>query len=215
MDTKDSAKLVHQVKLLTIGDSGVGKSAVILRFAEDEFTPTFLTTIGIDYKMKDITLDDESQTKCKIQIWDTAGQERFRNITTAYYRGAEGILLVYDISDEPSFLNVRYWLRQIDKHSASAPIVILVGNKCDLNHQRKVSTQRASELAKDYRIPFFETSAKTSTNVNLVFDVLTKQIIDKQKCSLREKQNKTIKLHDTKAKFNKLKQKMKCSGCNT
>ena len=105
------------VKLLLIGDSGVGKSCLLLRYSDDKFTTSFITTIGIDFKIKTIHLD---QKKVKMQIWDTAGQERFRTITAAYYRGAHGVLLVYDVTDETSFENVRNWMRNIEAHASEA-----------------------------------------------------------------------------------------------
>mmetsp|Transcript_53476 Transcript_53476/g.48086 ORF Transcript_53476/g.48086 Transcript_53476/m.48086 type:complete len:244 (-) Transcript_53476:334-1065(-) len=220
-DTENRASLIHKIKILTIGDSGVGKSSVILRFTDDTFTPSFITTIGIDYKMKNMTLDDG--TKCKCQIWDTAGQERFRNITTAYYRGAQGILLVYDITDEQSFLNVKYWLQQIDQYSTAHPIVILIGNKCDLEVDREVSIERGQELAKDFDILFLETSARKSINIEQCFDNLIKEVIEVQesKCLLlkKEDQEKNIKLDSEKFsinindKFAKVKEKINCNGC--
>merc|ERR1711916_304757 len=102
-------------KLLLIGDSGVGKSCLLLRYSDDSFTQSFITTIGIDFKIKSILINET--TKVKLQIWDTAGQERFRTITTAYYRGAMGILLVYDVTDETSFMSVRNWIRNIEQHA--------------------------------------------------------------------------------------------------
>lgn len=116
--------------------SGVGKSCLLLRYSDDSFTSSFITTIGIDFKIKSIMCGD---SKVKLQIWDTAGQERFRTITTAYYRGAMGILLVYDVSDEQSFTNVRNWMRQIDQNAAENVTRILIGNKCDVDSSDRVS----------------------------------------------------------------------------
>merc|ERR1711964_626978 len=143
------------IKLLLIGDSGVGKSCCLLRFSEDSFTPSFITTIGIDFKIRTIELDGK---RVKLQIWDTAGQERFRTITTAYYRGAMGILLVYDITDEQSFLNIRNWMRNIEQHAADNVNKILLGNKCDMQNDRMVDKQKGVDLAGEYGIKFFETS---------------------------------------------------------
>lgn len=109
--------LADLIKLLLIGDSGVGKSCLLLRFSDDSFTPSFITTIGIDFKIRTITLDGK---RIKLQIWDTAGQERFRTITTAYYRGAMGILLVYDVTDEKSFGNIRNWVKNIEQHASES-----------------------------------------------------------------------------------------------
>jgi Ras-related protein Rab-8A len=119
--------------------AGVGKSCLLLRYSDDSFTSSFITTIGIDFKIKSILVDE---SKVKLQIWDTAGQERFRTITTAYYRGAMGILLVYDVSDENSFINVRNWMRQIDQNAAENVNRVLIGNKADVdseNHSLRVS----------------------------------------------------------------------------
>merc|ERR1712166_598002 len=145
------------IKLLLIGDSGVGKSCCLLRFSEDSFTPSFITTIGIDFKIRTIELDGK---RVKLQIWDTAGQERFRTITTAYYRGAMGILLVYDVTDEQSFQNIRSWMRNIEQHANTEVVKVLLGNKCDMKNKRAVKHEEGENLAKEYGIEFFETSAK-------------------------------------------------------
>jgi len=150
------------IKLLLIGDSGVGKSCLLLRFSDDSFTTSFITTIGIDFKIKTIELDGK---RIKLQIWDTAGQERFRTITTAYYRGAMGILLVYDVTDEQSFQNIRNWIRNIEQHAADNVDKILVGNKCDMISEKVVESARGQALADEYSIKFFETSAKSNINV--------------------------------------------------
>jgi len=215
-DSENRSALIHKIKLLTIGDSGTGKSSVILRYTEDQFTPSFITTIGIDYKIKNTTIDDGR--KCKVQIWDTAGQERFRNITRAYYRGAQGIILVYDITDEQSFLNVIYWLEQIEKHATANPIVILLGNKSDLEQDREVTLERGQQLAKDYEILFFETSARKAININECFQSIIKQVIDVQesKCLLikpEEKEKDAFTLHDGN-RLAKFKQKINCTGCS-
>ena len=118
---------------------GVGKSCLLLRYSDDSFTSSFITTIGIDFKIKSILIDE---SKVKLQIWDTAGQERFRTITTAYYRGAMGILLVYDVSDEASFANVRNWMRQIDQNAAENVNRILIGNKCDVDPSERVGSMQ-------------------------------------------------------------------------
>ncbi|CAM0905613.1 unnamed protein product [Alopecurus aequalis] len=123
----------HLIKLLLIGDSGVGKSCLLLRFSDDTFTTSFITTIGIDFKVRTVELDGR---RVKLQIWDTAGQERFRTITTAYYRGAMGILLVYDVTDESSFNNIRNWIRNIEQHASDNVNKILVGNKVDMDAKR-------------------------------------------------------------------------------
>jgi Ras-related protein Rab-8A len=160
------------IKLLMIGDSGVGKSCLLLRFSDDSFTPTFITTIGIDFKIKTIDLNGK---RVKLQIWDTAGQERFRTITTAYYRGANGILLVYDVTDENSFLNIRNWMKSIDQHAADSVKRILIGNKADMTNERVIETSRGQALADEYGIKFFECSAKTDQNVSEAFMEIARQ----------------------------------------
>lgn len=167
----------YLIKLLLIGDSGVGKSCLLLRFSEDSFTSSFITTIGIDFKIKKILLDNKW---IKLQIWDTAGQERFRTITSAYYRGAMGILLVYDVTDEASFNNVRNWMKNIETHASSTVNKILVGNKCDMDeHKRMVPFSRGQALANEFGIKFFETSAKSNINVEEVFQSISKDIMQR------------------------------------
>merc|ERR1711977_712315 len=145
------------IKLLLIGDSGVGKSCLLCRYSDDVFNSSFITTIGIDFKIRTIELDGK---KIKLQIWDTAGQERFRTITQAYYRGAMGILLVYDVTDEKSFTNINSWMKNIQQHANTEVVKVLLGNKCDMKNKRADSTESGESLAADYGIEFFETSAK-------------------------------------------------------
>lgn len=157
----------------------MGKSCLLLRYSDDSFTTSFITTIGIDFKIKSILV---GESKVKLQIWDTAGQERFRTITTAYYRGAMGILLVYDVSDDTSFNNVRNWMRQIDQNAAENVNRILVGNKSDVSESdRKVTTKQGEALAKEFSIKFFETSAKLNTGVDEAFKKMAEDIVERLK----------------------------------
>lgn len=177
--SKARAKYDYLLKLLLIGDSGVGKSCLLLRYSDDSFTSSFITTIGIDFKIKSIAIGD---SKVKLQIWDTAGQERFRTITTAYYRGAMGILLVYDVSDETSFANVKNWMRQIDQNATENVNRVLVGNKCDVtDSERKVTPEQGKKLAAEFGIKFFETSAKLNTGVDEAFMTISKDIVERLK----------------------------------
>ncbi|CAK8672390.1 ras-related protein Rab-8A-like [Clavelina lepadiformis] len=160
-------------KLLLIGDSGVGKTCVLFRFSEDHFNSTFISTIGIDFKIRTIDMDGK---KVKLQIWDTAGQERFRTITTAYYRGAMGIMLVYDITNEKSFDNIKNWIRNIEEHASGDVEKMILGNKCDMTEKRAVDKARGERLAIEYGIKFMETSAKASLNVEEAFFTMARDI---------------------------------------
>ncbi|KAJ2613119.1 GTP-binding protein [Coemansia sp. RSA 1365] len=163
----------YLMKLLIIGDSGVGKSCLLLRFSDDQFTPSFITTIGIDFKIRTIELDGK---RIKLQIWDTAGQERFRTITTAYYRGAMGILLVYDVTDERSFNNIENWYMNVEQHASEGVNKILIGNKCDVDDRRVVTEDMGKALADKFNIKFKETSAKANINVEQAFLELASDI---------------------------------------
>ena len=133
-----------------------------------------MTTIGVDFKIKTLDLEGKS---VKLQIWDTAGQERFRNIVSSYYRGAHGIMMVYDITDQESFQNLNSWLIEIEKNASKNVYKILVGNKCDMEKDRKVTFEQGKDFANQYGMKFFETSAKESTNVQEAFVAMTKEII--------------------------------------
>eukprot|EP00056_Hartaetosiga_gracilis_P019803 m.16057 g.16057 ORF g.16057 m.16057 type:complete len:204 (-) comp7947_c0_seq1:284-895(-) len=160
-------------KLLLIGDSGVGKSCLLLRFADDTYTETYISTIGVDFKIRTIELDGKT---IKLQIWDTAGQERFRTITSSYYRGAHGIIVVYDVTDKDSFDNVKQWLQEIDRYACENVNKLLVGNKSDLANKKVVDFTTAKEFADSIGIPFLETSAKNATNVEQAFTTMAAEI---------------------------------------
>jgi Ras-related protein Rab-1A len=190
-------------KLLLIGDSGVGKSCLLLRFADDTYTESYISTIGVDFKIRTIELDGKT---VKLQIWDTAGQERFRTITSSYYRGAHGIIVVYDVTDGESFSNVKQWLGEIDRYAAENVNKLLVGNKSDLVNKKVVEYTAAKEFADSLSIPFLETSAKNSTNVEEAFLTMARQIkmrIGNQTSNTNQKKeavnlNKTSKVADGK-----------------
>ncbi|CAK5023023.1 unnamed protein product [Meloidogyne enterolobii] len=154
-------------KLLLIGDSGVGKSCILLRFADDTYTESYISTIGVDFKIRTIELEGKT---IKLQI------ERFRTITSSYYRGAHGIIVVYDITDQDSFNNVKQWLQEIDRYASESVNKLLVGNKCDLTNKRAIETNVAKEYADQLNIPFLETSAKNSTNVEQAFTTMATEI---------------------------------------
>ncbi|CAG8485976.1 8113_t:CDS:2 [Diversispora eburnea] len=166
----------------------VGKSCLLLRFSDDSFTPSFITTIGIDFKIRTIELDGK---RIKLQIWDTAGQERFRTITTAYYRGAMGILLVYDVTDERSFNK---------QHATEGVNKILIGNKCDWIEKKAITKEQGQALADEFGIKFLETSAKANINVEEAFFTLArdikKRLIDTHAQEQQNTQNKRLELEN-------------------
>ena len=168
-----SSEYDYIFKLLLIGDSGVGKSCLLLRFADDMYTENYVSTIGVDFKIRTIELDGKT---IKLQIWDTAGQERFRTITSSYYRGADGIIVVYDVTDQESFNNVNQWLHEIDRYSSDNVNKMLVGNKCDLSTKRALEYLKAKEFADKLGIPFVETSTKQGTNVEQALMTMAAEI---------------------------------------
>lgn len=187
-------------KLLLIGDSGVGKTCVLFRFSEDAFNATFISTIGIDFKIRTIELDGK---KIKLQIWDTAGQERFHTITTAYYRGALGIMLVYDVTNENTFQNISKWMRRIEDHANEDVDRILVANKCDLESARLITRESGELLARNYGIQHVETSALSSENVEQAFILLTEQILNRVCPPVQEEATKTAKGKKKRVKLKK------------
>jgi len=165
-------------KVVVIGDSGVGKSNLITRFTQDRFTKDSKPTIGVEFGAKSI---EHEGITIKGQIWDTAGQERFRAISAAYYRGANGALICYDITNAETFQNLSKWFKEIENQGENGCINILIGNKCDLAHLRQVDTEEARKLAEKHNVSFLETSAANNTNVELAFTSLLKEIYKAQK----------------------------------
>jgi len=159
-----------------VGDSGVGKSSLLLRFTDDTFSDNFISTIGVDFKIRTVNLEGKV---VKMQIWDTAGQERFRTITSSYYRGAHGVILVYDVTDQVSFNNARQWLTEIERYACGQVVKLLVGNKSDLTTKRVVDYVTGKEFADQFNLPFLEASAKDGHNVEKAFLDLVKAIFNK------------------------------------
>lgn len=159
--------------LVLIGDSGVGKSCLLLRFADDSFTDSYISTIGVDFKIRTIELEGKT---IKLQIWDTAGQERFRTISSTYYRGAHGIIVVYDVTNHETFKNVKRWMIEIEKYARENVSKLLVGNKNDLTDQRAVSHEDGKAEASRLQIPFLETSSKAAINVETAFLTMASEI---------------------------------------
>jgi len=170
------AKKEAKYKILILGDTQVGKSCFLTRYADNSFQDEYLSTIGMDYKIKNYQAEDGSTIK--LYIWDTAGQDRFRSITRNYYKGADGIILIYDITKKDTFENVRNWINNIKDEAPDRVVLILVGNKVDDERNRVVPKSEGEEIAKEFNLPFFECSAKSDINVTPVFDTLIKKIIE-------------------------------------
>ena len=165
----------HLFKIVLIGDSGVGKSCLLLRFADQAFTESYTSTIGVDFRFKTIKVEEKT---VKLQIWDTAGQERFKTITSAYYRGADGIIIVYDVENKDSFRHINDWLGEVGRYAPQNAVKLIVGNKSD-SSSKIISEATAQELGEKLGITTIETSAKTAENVDKAFEVITAQLIDK------------------------------------
>jgi small GTP-binding protein len=164
------------IKIVLIGDSGVGKTNLLARFTRDQFNPDSKSTIGVEFATKTLELDGKT---IKAQIWDTAGQERYRAITSAYYRGAIGALLLYDVSSALTFQSLSRWLQELRENADSNIVVMLVGNKCDLQELRAVSTEEGVGYAKSENLLFIETSALDATNVQESFKRLITEIVNR------------------------------------
>ena len=165
-------------KVLLLGDSSVGKTCFLLRYCDKSFQDVHLSTIVLDYRLKTITL--KNNKNIKLQIWDTAGQDRFRAITKNYYKSANGVLLIYDISNLQTYENVKNWISQIREEANPNVIIYLVGNKIDLpKEKRVVNIEDGEKIAEEFEIKFKEASAKSGTNVNEIFEELVEQIDEK------------------------------------
>ncbi|XP_049404553.1 ras-related protein RABA5a-like [Solanum stenotomum] len=172
-NSEEEKKEDYLFKIVLIGDSAVGKSNLLARFARDEFYPNSKSTIGVEFQTQKININGK---EVKAQIWDTAGQERFRAVTSAYYRGAVGALLVYDISRRLTFENIGRWLNELQTHSDMNVVIILVGNKSDLKDAREVTTAEGKALAEAKGLFFIETSALDSSNVTSAFQTVVREI---------------------------------------
>jgi len=167
----------YLLKILLIGDTGVGKSCLLYRYSDDQYSSNYISTIGVDFKIKTFDVDDKV---VKLQIWDTAGQERFKAITTSFYRGAHGIIVAFDVTSRSTFTNIKSWLYEIDRYAVANVCKVIIGNKCDMVDDRVVSYEEAKEFADFLNIEYVECSAKDNLNVQDTFDALTRRIIKKQ-----------------------------------
>ena len=195
----NSTKEVEFVfKILLLGDSEVGKSCFLMRYSDNVFVENYITTIGLDYKLKNVKLD--SGKTIKVQLWDTAGQDKYRTIAKNYFKGSHGILLLYDITKQSSFDNIREWVRDIKEEVNEKAILFLIGNKIDMEDQRKIPKEKGVELAEEFKIPFFEASAKSGENVDEVFKALYNKICEIYGDLERERGTKLIKKRKIKGR---------------
>mmetsp|Transcript_19317 Transcript_19317/g.25021 ORF Transcript_19317/g.25021 Transcript_19317/m.25021 type:complete len:208 (+) Transcript_19317:101-724(+) len=170
----EGEKYDHIIKVILIGDSGVGKSNMVGRFIRDEFLPDTKSTIGVEFATKTLEMIDGSYVKA--QIWDTAGQERYRSVTSSYYRGALGAMIVYDVTDIESFRNISMWVRDLKVNCEEDCLVMLVGNKSDLSDNRAVTLREGRSVARKEGFAFIETSAKLSTGIDTAFERILEEI---------------------------------------
>ena len=196
MESTNDSDLVF--KILLLGDSEVGKSCFLMRYSENVFIENYITTIGLDYKLKTVKLD--TGKTIKVQLWDTAGQDKYRTIAKNYYKGSHGILLLYDITKQSSFDNIREWVRDIKEEVNEKAILFLIGNKIDMEDQRKIPKEKGVELAEEFKIPFFEASAKSGENVDEVFKALYNKICEIYGDLERERGTKLIKKRKIKGR---------------
>jgi small GTP-binding protein len=196
-------------KILLLGDSSVGKTCFLLRYSDDTFTENHISTIGLDYRFKMVNLENDK--KVKLQIWDTAGQDRFRAITKNYYKGAHGIILIYDVTNITTFNNIKTWVSQIKENTTEKIKIILVGNKIDEEELRKISYAEGQKLASEFDLKFFETSAKKNIRISEVFSHVTQEInnqnIKKEGETGGDKnknKTKTVTVNNEKSKSKKL-----------
>ena len=185
-------------KVLLLGDSTVGKTCFLMRYTDKSFQEAHMSTIGLDYRLKNMQL--KNGKNIKLQIWDTAGQDRFRAITKNYYKGAHGILLIYDITSIQTYENVKNWIAQIREEASPHIVIYIIGNKIDMVEERKIKTEEGQKLANEFHLQFYETSAKTGENVNETFESLVNKIDEVY--SQIEANNRANKLSGGKKKKN-------------
>ncbi|XP_033624370.1 ras-related protein Rab-27A-like [Asterias rubens] len=186
----------YLIKFLALGDSGVGKTSFLYQYTDGTFNSKFISTVGIDFREKRVmhrpkgVADNMSRgQRVHLQLWDTAGQERFRSLTTAFFRDAMGFLLLFDLTNEQSFINIRNWMTQLQMHAyCENPDIVLCGNKSDLEEHRAISDERAKEMAEKYGLPYFETSAKTGANISKAIECLLDNVMLRMERSVDKSQ---------------------------
>ena len=189
-------------KVLLLGNSDVGKNSLLLRYVDHIWSDTFVPTIGVDFKVKTLELENK---KIKMQIWDTAGQERFRNVISSYFRGANGIMLIYDVNNRDSFKSLENWLIEIEKNASENISKIIIGNNNDLEEEKEVKTEEGEAFAKRNGIQFIETSCKMNINVKEAFEALAKLMIkyNTEKKPISASNNKKVLVSKEKSKKTK------------
>jgi len=176
MEEDDSYDLLY--KIIIIGDSNVGKSNILSRYTKDQFQGNSKATVGVELGTKFVKVEGVG---AKLQIWDTAGQERYRSLTSSYYKGCHGCFIVYDITNEQSFESINTWYEQAVKEAGKEVSIILVGNKCDLENERKISKEKGEEKARSMNASFFETSALSKVNIDDIFKEIVNNIYQRTK----------------------------------
>ena len=195
-----------KIQIMLLGESQIGKTSLIQRYVKNNFNLSYITTVGIDFQLKQIKMNNKS---IKLQIWDTAGQERFKNITKSYFHSSDGFIVGYDITSRLSFTNVSTWLKEINDNAPEEIQKILIGNKCDLN-EREVTTEEGQKLAEENGMKFFETSAKNDINVKETFESITKDILDVQYKEEGESRNSLVIDRNIEKKKDEEKEKKGC-----
>ena len=205
----NEVKVYYKLKLILLGDSGVGKTTLLSRYMNEEFIPNLPCTIYADFKIKSYKIN--SSTTAELVIWDTCGQEKYRSLTNQYFKDAHGVILMYDVYNKRSFTDLNIWLEEIKKNIIKENVsIILVGNKVDLN-SRNTTFEQASNYAKDNDILYCETSSKDGYNIETAFENLVKDIIEKRKCIIN-KDNEIIlnSSYDNKRREDKREKEIKC-----
>ena len=185
-------------KILLLGDSTVGKTCFLLRYVDDSFLDLHMATIGLDYRLKTLIL--EEQKIVKVQLWDTAGQDKFRAITRNYYKGASGIILIFDVTNVKSYENIKKWINEIKEEISEKVAIVLIGNKIDNVQERKISKEQGDKLASEIGVKFFETSAKTGEGINESVFFLVKKIFENDPEVKNKYQGRNLKMYNKKRK---------------
>ncbi len=199
-------------KILILGDSFVGKTNMLKRFLHDEFDLNTKETVGVEFGSKNFVMENKKDI-VKAQIWDTAGQERYRSVTKAYYKGGKGALLVYDITRKTTFQNIDDWINDLRNNGDKDMMIILIGNKSDLEEKRQVSKEQAQTKAEQYNIAFLETSAKSGDNINKAFTELVEQVYNVNMNNSQSDSLIGINNEDGVNLVNKDEEKSKKKGC--